>query len=61
MQRVFTCALNEDYLIVLTTLIGYLRRQQNLVSKMKATCPKVAKMRWLSMGAVAKWLTSNQV
>ena len=28
MQRVFTCALNEDYLTVLTTLISYLRRQQ---------------------------------
>ncbi|KAH9244819.1 hypothetical protein BASA81_017759 [Batrachochytrium salamandrivorans] len=60
MQRVFKSALNEGYLTVLTTLIGYLRRQQNLIADMRATCPKVATTRWLSMGTVAKWLTSNR-
>ncbi|KAH6570906.1 hypothetical protein BASA60_007513 [Batrachochytrium salamandrivorans] len=61
MQRVFESALNEGYLTVLTTLIGYLRRQQNLIADMRVTCPKVATTRWLSMGTVAKWLTSNRV
>ncbi|KAH9265975.1 hypothetical protein BASA83_010885 [Batrachochytrium salamandrivorans] len=61
MQRIFESALNEGYLTVLTTLIGYLRRQQNLIADMRATCPKVATTRWLSMGTVAKWLTSNRV
>ncbi|KAH9246800.1 hypothetical protein BASA81_015648 [Batrachochytrium salamandrivorans] len=47
MQRVFESALNEGYLTVLTTLIGYLRRQQNLIADMRVTCPKVATTRLL--------------
>ena len=47
MQRVFVAALDEEFLNYLTALIGYLRRQQNLVSDMRSTCPKVADTRWL--------------
>ena len=59
MQRVYKDALDEDFLTILTKLIGYLRRQQNLVTAMQSTCPKVADTRWLSMAAVTHWLTTN--
>ena len=61
MQRVFVAALDEEFLNSLTALIGYLRRQQNLVSDMRSTCPKVADTRWLSMGAVTKWFKLHRV
>lgn len=56
MQIIFQSALNDSYLGTLTALIGYLRRQQNLISDMKSKCPKVASTRWLSMFKVADWL-----
>ncbi|RLN52538.1 hypothetical protein BBJ28_00023408 [Nothophytophthora sp. Chile5] len=59
MQIVFDNALNESYLGTLKSLIGYLRRQQNLITEMRTTCPKVADTRWLSMYQVTKWLCSN--
>jgi hypothetical protein len=61
MQRVFVNALDEEFLGQLTSLIGYLRRQQSLISEMRTTCPKVAGTRWLSMGAVAKWFKTHRV
>lgn len=61
MQLVFEQALNETYLSKLYTLIGYLRRQQNLISEMQTTCPKVADTRWLSMYQVVDWLCKNDV
>jgi len=59
MQLVFQQALNDTYLSTLTALIGYLRRQQNLITEMRSTCPKVANTRWLSMFQVADWLCRN--
>ena len=43
-----------DYTFVttLTGMIAYLRRQQNLQSEMKTTCPKFVSTRWLSMKRV---------
>ena len=61
MQIVFERGLDEEFLSILTALIGYLRRQQNLVTEMRATCPKVANTRWLSMGKVSRWLCGNRV
>ncbi|KAI8895523.1 hypothetical protein BC833DRAFT_567403 [Globomyces pollinis-pini] len=61
MQHVFKMALNEEFYSVLTTLIGHLRRQQTLISKMRSTCPKVADTRWISMASCSSWLTDNIV
>jgi len=44
MQKIFSQALNETYLEKLTSLIGHLRRQQNLIAEMQTTFPKVAKL-----------------
>lgn len=41
----------------LTSFISHLRRQQNLVSAMKTTCPKVASTTWLSLGTVSNWFS----
>ncbi|EGZ27922.1 hypothetical protein PHYSODRAFT_293597 [Phytophthora sojae] len=60
MQLVFEQALNETYLTKVTDLIGFLRRQQNLVADMQTTCPKVASTRWLSMYAVADFLSEKE-
>ena len=45
----------------LTSLIGYLRRQQNLVNEMRTKCPKVASTRWLSLGKVLPWFARHRV
>jgi hypothetical protein len=61
MQQVFKRALDDEFYSNLTAVIGHLRRQQNLVTTMQSTCPKVADTRWMSMDKVATWLTSNSI
>ena len=61
MQIVFQRGWDEEFLSILTALIGYLRRQQNLVSEMRATCPKMANTCSLSMGKISRWLCGNRV
>ena len=53
-QLSITKFFNDNFYGKLTGLIGYLRRQQNLIREMKAKCPKVADTRWLSLGRVCK-------
>lgn len=45
----------------LTTLISYLRRQQNFVADLKSKAPKVADTRWESMYNVSKWFQKNKI
>ena len=52
---------NDDFYSTLTGIIGYLRRQQNLIEEMGAKCPKVGGTRWLSLGKVSKWILHNRV
>jgi hypothetical protein len=59
-QKCITMFFNDEFYGHLTSLIGYLRRQQILVQNMKTKCPKVADTRWLSLGKVCKWLCSNK-
>ena len=40
-QSVYKASLDEQFYSTLTQLIGYLRHQQNLITKMRLTCPKV--------------------
>jgi hypothetical protein len=42
----------DTFYRTLTSYISHLGRQENLVSSMKTTCPKVASTRWLSLGRV---------
>ncbi len=60
-QKTVTNFFDDDFYSTLTGLIGYLRRQQNLISDVKYTCPKVADTRWLSLGRVSKWLLTNYI
>jgi len=59
MQSIFKAALNENFYSAFTTLIDHLHRQQNLISQMRTTCPKVADTRWNSMYSCTSWLTNN--
>ena len=52
---------HDDFYGKLTGLIGYLRRQQNLINDMNATYPKVADTRWLSLGRVSKSLLQKHI
>lgn len=61
MQKMFEAAFDERYLGVLTKLIGYLRRQQNLITTMRSECPKFCTVRWLSMGKVLSWLVLHRL
>ena len=51
---------DETWYGTLTALIGYLRRQQNLVNEMRTKCPKVATTRWLSLGKVLPWFARHR-
>lgn len=60
MQGVYAAAFDEQFYSTLTALIGYLRRQQNLITEMRSTCPKVATTRWISMYSTASWLIKHR-
>jgi hypothetical protein len=60
MQRVYKPALEGEFYKMLTALINHFRRQVNLISEMKTTCPKVSDVRWISMDSVSTWLVSNR-
>jgi hypothetical protein len=61
MQRVFKALKSESFYKELTDVISYLRRQKNLIEKMKSKCPKIADTRWLSTGRVATWFVQNRI
>lgn len=61
MQLDYKHALKRDFYSQLNTLIGHLRRQQNLIAEMRSTCLKVSDVCWISMYSRAKWLVSNRV
>ena len=45
MQRVYKKSLDNEFMGILTSLIGHIFRQHNLIQDMQSTCPKVATMR----------------
>jgi hypothetical protein len=54
--------LHEDkFFGILIALVSYLRRQFNLISEMKATCPKFMSTRWLSMKKLTSFLEKYRV
>ena len=55
MQCVFKPAFDGKFYSTLTSLIGYLQCQQNLITEMQSTCPKVADTRWISIHSTTKW------
>lgn len=61
MQAVFKFALDETFLGLLTKLIGYLRRQKNLISSKRSECSKFCSLRWISMGKVLSYLVFHCV
>ena len=60
-QKAVSMLCDESFLNRLTSLIAYLRRQQNLTREMKTVCPRYADTRWLSIGKVPKWLVENRI
>jgi hypothetical protein len=61
MADVYDNLLKEDFYSNLVNLIGYLRRQQNLIADMNTTCPKVALTRWMSMIKVMSWFKKHRI
>ena len=59
MQRVYKKALDDEFMGILTSLIGHLHRQHNLIQDMQSTCPNVATTIWVSMQSSSRWLTTN--
>lgn len=59
-QRAVKSLRDEMLIGRLTSLIGRLRRQQALIHEMKATCPRFAGARWLSIGKALKWLVRSR-
>ena len=52
---------DDEFHGVLTSIISYLRGQQNLISEMKTACPKIATSRWESMSKVGGWFKAKRV
>ena len=48
-RKAYQALHTETFIGLLTGLIGYLRREQNLITEMKSTCPKLALTRWAHM------------
>jgi hypothetical protein len=61
MKRAFNKLCNEKFLDTLTSVMGHLRRRQNLIADMKSTCPTFVTTRWMSMGKLLKWLIDKRV
>jgi hypothetical protein len=59
-QEVMSCLRDETFCGTLPSCISHLRRQQNLVSSMNTTCPKVASTRWISLGRICNWLGKHR-
>ena len=60
-QTEYQSLADDTFVTTLTGLIAYLRRQQNLQSEMKTTCPKFVNTRWLSMKCNTQWLVTHRV
>ena len=60
LQAFFKAIMNEEFYTLLTGLISYLRRQQNLINDMKTKAKKVADTRWESMSNVASWFRKHR-
>lgn len=57
----FEWAFEKTFLSLLTNRIGYLRRQQNLVSEMRSECPNDCTVRWKLIGNVPARLILHRV
>ena len=44
---------------ILTSLIGHLSRQHNLIQDMQSTCLKVPTTRLVSMQLISRWITTD--
>lgn len=52
---------DDKFVDTLTTMVSYLRRQYNLISTMKCTCPKFMSTRWMAMKRLTKFLKSVRI
>lgn len=52
---------SDEFYSTLTGVMGYLRRQRNLVNEVRIKFLKVATTRWLSLGKVFPWFSKNQI
>ncbi|BBN17466.1 hypothetical protein MPTK1_7g14750 [Marchantia polymorpha subsp. ruderalis] len=61
LQCFFASLMDEQFYSSLTSLILYLRRQQNLINDLKTKAPTVSDTRWESKGKVATKFKTNRV
>ena len=61
MQKFYIELLDGVWESDLTTLIGHLRRQQNLSDEIGSQCPKFADTRWLSMDGTTTYMMANRI
>lgn len=61
MQEFFKTLLDDMFYSTLTAFIGYLRRQQNLISDMKSQAKKLQDTRWQSMHRTSKWFKIHRI
>lgn len=61
LQAFFVSLMDDQFYSSLTSLIAYLRRQQNLIKVMNTKAPTVADTRWESMSKVSSWFKTNRV
>jgi hypothetical protein len=51
---------DDEFVTILTGLVSYLRRQFNLITRMKSTCPKFMDTRWCAMKKLTVFLQQGR-
>ena len=57
----FYLAIPEAFYSTLTSLVAYLRRQQNFISDERSQCPLICDTRWLNMIKVTTWFDRHRL
>jgi hypothetical protein len=48
------------FITIMTTVVGWLRRQETLLGKMGSKSPYDINVRWTSVSKVLKWILANR-
>ena len=59
-QDRFKSMFNDSFIHVVQGLTDHLRRQKNLIQRIKSTCPRFINSQWLSMKHLLNWLIVKQ-
>lgn len=60
-QKAFKQLCDDVFVSTVIGVTGHLRRQRNLISKMRSKFPRFVDTRWLSMEIILEWFVKNKI